>query len=100
MKSEERRNDPVIRAKCAEIVEARRAMLRKAAKQLEAISDEMIELALDADDDIYTRCGSAVWSAYHRVSRDAQFLDKPATETYIGNMAAGELGEYIERKGL
>lgn len=98
MNYEERRNDPDIRAKVAEIVKARKAMLVRAATQLKALTDEMRELELDGDDAIYDRCFDYVWSAYYTVSRDAEFKDRAATETYIGNMAAGELGKYIEKQ--
>lgn len=98
MNYEERRNDPVIRAEVEKIIYARRVMLLKAAKQLKDLTDEMRELELYGDDGIYDRCFDYVWSAYYTVSRDANFKDRPATETYIGNMAAGSLGEYIEKQ--
>ena len=96
--SERRRYDPEIRAKVEEIHKARQAMLVKAAAQLKALSDEMRELSLAEDNAIYDRCSDAVWSAYYTVSRDAEFKKGIGGETYIGNLAAGSLGEYIERQ--
>lgn len=96
--SERRRNDPEIRAKVEEINKARQAMLLKAAAQLKELSDEMRELNLGEDDAIYDNCSDAVWSAYYRVSHDAEFKQGIGGETYIGNLAAGQLGEYIERQ--
>lgn len=98
--SEQRRNDPELRAKVAKIHAARQAMLVKAAAQLKALSDEMRMLEFDGGDAIYDRCCDYVWSAYYTVTRDAEFMKSIGGETYIGNMAAGEMGAAIERKGL
>lgn len=98
--SNERRNDPVIREKAQKIHELRQKKLQKADKALKEIMDEMRPLRLGEDDAIYERCFDAVWSAYYRVSGDAHFMKNIGGETYTGNLAAGELGEYIERMGL
>lgn len=96
--SEERRNNPEIRARVAEIHEDRKAMLDRAAAVLEDLVNEMRPLNRSEDDDIYTRCFEQVWRAYHRVSGDAHFMQKIGGETYTGNLAAGPLGAEVEKE--
>jgi protease II len=95
--SERRRNDPEIRAKVEEIHKARQAMLLKAEAQLEEIVNEMRALTQYGDDAIYNRCYDAVWDAQYKVGNDARFMQRIGGETYVGNLAAGELGEIIEK---
>lgn len=98
--SDERRNDPVVRAKVEKINTDRQVMLAKADRVLKELLDEMRKHRIAEDDAIYERCFDAVWSAYYRVSGDAHFKQDIGGETYIGNLAAGELGEYVVKKGL
>lgn len=98
--SDERRNDPELREKVAKIHEDRRDMILKVAKELEAIKEKMYALKLDEDDGLYEQAYEAVWSAYYGVGRVSQSYRRPTTDCYIGNLAAGELGEYVIKKGL
>jgi hypothetical protein len=95
--SERRRNDPALRAEAERIHKARQAVLLKAAAALEEIYNGMRELSRYRDDSVYNRCVDAVWHANYRVSSDASFMQGIGGETYVGNLAAGELGDAIER---
>jgi hypothetical protein len=97
--SEKRRNDTDLRAKVTKIHKDRQAMLLRAAAALEDIYDEMQGLRRSGDDDIYSRCVSAIWDAKYRVRHDADFMQGIGGETYVGNLAAGKLGQYIEEGG-
>jgi hypothetical protein len=97
--NEQRRNDPELQAKVSLVVEARKAALAKAAEKLRealVILDSMQDFT---GDPIYTRCVNAAWIAHNKVSGDAQFMSRPTTDTYIGNMAASELGGQIISMG-
>jgi hypothetical protein len=91
-----RRNDPVIRAKVEEIHKARVAMMLKAADELDALAAEMAPLTQGGDDNMYRQCYDAVRTARYRVRDNAEFMKGIGSETYIGNLAAGRLGEYVQ----
>jgi hypothetical protein len=99
--SDTQRNDPVLREKVAQVIEARRMTLLKAAEMLKAVSDMMRPLELGGDDAIYSRSYEKVRRAAFSVASDAEFRDKLLTgdtECYIGNQAASGLGNYILKK--
>jgi hypothetical protein len=93
--SDTQRNDPVLRAKVAEVIEKRRIVLLKAAEMLKEVSDMMRPLELDGDCAIYSRSYEKVRRAAFSVGSDAEFKDREATDCYIGNQAASGLGNYI-----
>jgi hypothetical protein len=93
------RYDPELRAEAEAIHKARQAMLLEAAQDLKVLSEKMRELGETYEDcSIYNRCWHEVRMAAYTVSRDAEFMQKIGGETYIGNLAAGELGQIIKKK--
>jgi hypothetical protein len=97
--SDERRNDPELREKTAKVIEARKAALAVAAKKLREAMDILDPLRIFDGDPIFERSAFSAWRAYNQVSGDASFMNRPTTDTYIGNLAASELGEQIEAMG-
>jgi hypothetical protein len=96
--SNERRNDPEIRAMVERIVKARNEALLEAARRLQEVVDGMRPLSLGGDSAIYERCFYAVRSASIKVSNDAAFMNRLGiNECYIGNEAASQLGEYVQK---
>jgi hypothetical protein len=102
----DRRNDPELKAKVAKVLVARQnalkeadALLKQAAQILSAQSDFV-------DGAIYNRQVQAVRIASFTLSRDTEFevggprRQNPAeNDNYLGNLAAGPLGEQIEGMG-
>lgn len=97
--SEQRRDDEDLLAKVEQVRVARSAALLSAAKKLKQASDELRALSVFEHDEIYSRCESAAWNAYHRVDIDAEFMQGIEGECYISNLAAGRLGYQIEQMG-
>jgi hypothetical protein len=99
--TEERREDPELKEQCRKVIEARRALMLKAAKALEELVREMRPLQLDKDDAHYERSFDALWSAHYRMGADAEFLRRlGVSDTYLGNKAVGDLGDYLLENGL
>lgn len=93
----ERRNNPEIRAEVKRVLDARvEAHVKALALVKEAYEIMRATPYQGIDADIYDRGTSAVWSAYYTLGRDERFVGRN-TETYIGNVAAFELGEVIEK---
>jgi hypothetical protein len=92
------RYDPELRAKAAAIHKARQDMLISAAARLREIYEDMRDLGQYGDDSIYTRCFDEIGMTLFKVDSDAAFLQKIGGETYIGNLAAGRLGQIIKNK--
>jgi hypothetical protein len=94
--SEKRREDPELRGKVERLLDAQNAALLDAAQVLEGLSKTMRNLSIDTNP-IYDRCVHAVGLARWNVSGDADFMNRNAhTDTYIGNMAAGEMGFHLQ----
>lgn len=98
-RSEARRNDPDIREKVSKVIKARQDALSEAAKLLEQAKDILQKNSHFIDDAIYARQVDAVYSTYYKLAEDAHFMNRKKTETYVGNLAAGALGEQIEEMG-
>lgn len=97
--SNDRRHDPEVRDKVERVIRAQNALMLKAARQLKETLDEMRELSGIKDRaSLFDRSYDAVYSAYWRVDHDATFMNRDGgpNDCYIGNMAAGEMGEYLE----
>lgn len=95
--SEDRRNDPELRAKVERVLVAQRDLLQKAAATLKELSDEMRVLSGTGQTrSIYDRCFDKVALASYSVGSDAEFMKNIGGDTYIGNMAASEMGEYLQ----
>jgi hypothetical protein len=95
-----RREDPAIRMKVAEIILNRQIAMQNATDRLKEALDELKPLLFDCDDRIYTRCYNEIWRAYYRIESDTEFKAGIGSDIYIGNKAAGELGDYIVKNGL
>lgn len=94
---EARRNDPEVRAKVDRVLVAQNALLQEAARVLKALSDEMRILSGVRDSaSIFDRCFDKVAMASYSVSSDAEFMKNIGGDTYTGNMAAGQMGEYLQ----
>lgn len=95
--SDDRRHDPVLRDKVERIHKAQQAKMLEAAIILKKLAAEMRILSGVRDSSsIYDRCYSAVSSAAYSVDKDAAFMQNIGGDTYIGNMAASEMGEYVQ----
>jgi hypothetical protein len=95
--SDDRRHDPETRAKVERVLIAQRDLLQKAAATLKGLSDEMRVLSGTGQTrSIYERCFDKVATASYSVGSDAEFMKDIGGDTYIGNMAASEMGEYLE----
>jgi hypothetical protein len=93
--SEQRRHDPELRGNVEKLLLAQNATLLEAAQTLQELVDKMRVLSIERNP-IYDRCVAAVRSARYSVSSDADFMNRSKpNDTYIGNMAASEMGEYI-----
>lgn len=91
------RHDPEVRAKVERVVEAQKALLCEAARVLKALTDEMRILSGVRDSSsIFDRCFDKVAMASYSVGSDAEFMKNIGGDTYIGNMAAGSMGEYLQ----
>lgn len=94
---ESRRIDPVVRAKVERVLTAQQKMMEHAAKVLKDLRQEMNVLANVSDENShYEKCFKEVRMASYTVSRNAEFMAGIGGETYIGNMAAGRMGENLE----
>lgn len=74
----------------------------EAVKKAEFLVSEALAILNDVpyvgmDDSIYSRVVNSVGMADYIIRRDKDMIDRRPTETYIGNMAAFELGEAIEK---
>lgn len=98
--SNERRYDPEIRAKVEAIHKARQAMLLKAAAELDRLVEEMRPLMDGGDDRMYEKAFDDLRRARYTMVDTAEFMQDIGSETYIGNLAAGRLGEYVEKLAL
>ncbi len=94
--SDDRRNDPEVRARVERVVEAQKALLLKAAATLKELSDEMRVLSIGDERSIYELCFDKVRMASYSVGGDADFMQKIGGDTYTGNMAASRMGEYVQ----
>lgn len=94
--SQDRRHDPDTRDRCAAVSKAQREALVKAAKDLQKIVEDLRFLNGVPGTAIFERSAYAIRSAASSVQSDADFMDRPDNDTYIGNCAAGPMGEYLE----
>lgn len=106
--SEIRRNDPELKAKVARVVKARQDALNEASALLNQAYDILKTQRHFVGDEIYNRQVSSVSTASFSLSRDAEFAsgrrgdreaDPSKNDTYLGNLAAGELGVQIQKMG-
>lgn len=106
--SEIRRNDEELKAKVAKVVKARQEALTEASALLNQAYEILRKHRHFAGDEIYNRQVSSVSTASFTLSRDAEFAsgrrgetdnDPSKNDTYLGNLAAGELGIQIQKMG-
>lgn len=101
--SEERRNDPELRDKVEKVIIAQNTLMLKAAATLKDLAEEMRVLSgLKDNYSIYERSFDTVFSAAWKVKHDADFMNRDGgpNDCYIGNMAAGQMGEYLQSVDL
>lgn len=96
---ESRRNDPELRAKVEKVIRARNEALLQASTLLEQANRILKEQSHFVDDGIYDRQVRSVSIAAYLLKDDADFKNRDITDTYIGNLAAGRLGEQLEAMG-
>lgn len=106
--SEIRRNDEELKAKVAKVVKARQEALTEASALLNQAYEILRTQRHFVGDEIYNRQVSSVSTASFTLSRDAEFAsgrrgetdnDPSKNDTYLGNLAAGELGIQIQKMG-
>lgn len=106
--SEIRRNDAELKAKVAKVVKARQEALTEASALLNQAYEILRTQRHFVGDEIYNRQVSSVSTASFTLSRDAEFAsgrrgetdnDPSKNDTYLGNLAAGELGIQIQKMG-
>jgi hypothetical protein len=94
--NDSQRNDPELREKVTKVLTAQNELLYEAARVLKALSTEMRKLDLQTNP-IYDRCAHTVAIAANSVGSDSDFMNRsPINDTYVGNMAAGEMGDYLK----
>lgn len=101
--SDDRRNDPETRDKVERVIIAQNALMLKAAKQLKELATEMHALSGMRDShSIYERSYDTVFSAAWKVEHDSDFMNRDGgpNDCYIGNMAAGEMGEHLQKVNM
>jgi hypothetical protein len=96
--SDEQRNDPELRKMVARELACQRTHLTKAMAHLEEAYKELNK-AVTVEEDIEIRYSSGIQEArvnvFGAMRRFSFYLDHPATETYIGNVAAAMSAEQI-----
>lgn len=106
--SELRRNDPELKAKVAKVVKARQEALNQASALLKQATEILEAQNQFVGDAIYSNRVQSVSIASFSLSRDAEFAsgnrgqatsDPSENDTYLGNLAAGQLGVQIQDMG-
>lgn len=104
--SEERRNDPELKAKVSKVVRARQQALNEASVLLNQAYDILKAQQHFAGDALYSGQVSSVGTASFTLSRDAAFASRDGAsgnaaenDTYLGNLAASSLGVQIQEMG-
>ena len=106
--SEIRRNDAELKAKVSKVVKARQEALKEASALLNQAYEILKVQRHFVGDEIYSRQVRAVSTASFSLSRDAEFAsgqrgernnDPSENDTYLGNLAASELGVQIQKMG-
>lgn len=106
--SEIRRNDPELKAKVAKVIRARQAALNEASALLNQAYEILKAQRHFAGEETYNQQVSSVSTASYSLSRAAEFAsgrrghtdnDPSKNDTYLGNLAAGDLGIQIQKMG-
>lgn len=102
--SELRRNDAELKAKIAKVVKARQEALNRASALLKQATEILESQNQFVGDAIYSNRVQSVSIASFSLSRDAEFAsgsrgDRAENDTYLGNLAAGQLGVQIQDMG-
>ena len=103
--SSERRNDPELKEKAAKVVIARQNALKEADALLKQAAQILTAQSGFVDGAVYDSQVQAIRIASMKLSQDTQFelggkRGNPAeNDTFLGNLAAGPLGEQIQEMG-
>lgn len=97
--SNQRRNSPALKDKVRKVVERRQKAMEQADDLLKEARHIMQEAALFVDDVVFMRQLEQISRTSFSLSEDVQFERDVFSETYIENLAAGRLGEQIEKMG-
>lgn len=106
--SEIRRNDPELKAKVAKVIKARQEALNEASALLNQAYEILKAQRQFVGDEAYNSQVSSVSTASYTLSRDADWAsgrrgernaDPSKNDTYLGNLAAGQLGVQIQKMG-
>jgi hypothetical protein len=97
--SNERRNDPELKGKVRKVVERRQKAMEQADDLLREARHIMQDAALFVDDVVFMRQLEQISRTSFSLTEDTQFERDVFSETYIENLAAGRLGEEIEKMG-
>lgn len=93
------RNDPELRAKVAKVLEARRQAIQEANILLKKVSALLAESQIVEDQSMYSDHAYDVRMTSFKLERNIAFMQKIGGETYVGNMAAGRMGDQIIKMG-
>lgn len=96
---EGRRQDPVLRDKVEDVLNARAEAAAEALRLVRQASAVMSTVGMFDDNALFNRSKSAIQSAETRLASDFRVFAEGKTDIYIENMAAGELGDIILRMG-
>jgi hypothetical protein len=94
-----RRNDPEIREKVEKVIKARQAALNEASELLKKASEILHKNARYSGSILYDRQVGSVSITANSLKSDADFMNRMVSEVYVGNLAAGDLGEKIQKMG-
>ena len=97
--SNERRNNAELKNKVRKVVERRQKAMEQADDLLKEARQVMQDAALFVDDVVFMRQLEQISRTSFSLSEDTQFERDVYSETYIENLAAGRLGEQIEKMG-
>ena len=98
MSPEERRNNPAIREAVKKVLDEKAEALIAAEKLIDEARAILVGVYHgDVDDELYSRVTDAVSRAAIQIHSDKRFIIS-RTETYIGNLAAFDLGRILEEE--
>jgi hypothetical protein len=94
-----RRNNPELKAKVKKVVELRQEAMEQANDLLRQARQVMQDAALFRDDSIFIRQLEQISRTSQSLSEETAFKRDIQSDTYVENLAAGRLGEQIEKMG-
>lgn len=100
--SEERRKDPVLRERVTEVLNQQADAVREATPLLEEafriLRKGNSNLSAYSQMALYRRIEDITARAVQEIHATGQYITDPRTDTYIGNIAASEVGYVLQRE--